>query len=141
MQVPMTSAMPSPSDKSARGTKRTCQECQVRFYDLSREPIVCPSCGAQHAAMAQPAIEDRRLAPASGKTGWRRSAKPLPVAPVADQESVDAPLAAATEELEGASEDVPGPAPEDDIVLDPESDEADVSGLVDVDVEDTKERG
>jgi uncharacterized protein (TIGR02300 family) len=139
----MTSAMPSPSGKSARGTKRTCQECQVRFYDLSREPIVCPSCGAQHAAMAQPVIEagDRRLAPASGKTGWRRSAKPSPVAPVADQESGDAPLAAATEELEGASEDVPGPAPEDDIVLDPESDEADVSGLVDVDVEDTKERG
>lgn len=33
--------------KDARGTKRTCQssECGARFYDLNRDPIVCPICG------------------------------------------------------------------------------------------------
>lgn len=33
--------------KDARGTKRTCQssECGSRFYDLNRDPIVCPLCG------------------------------------------------------------------------------------------------
>lgn len=33
--------------KQARGTKRTCQnpECEARFYDLERDPIVCPYCG------------------------------------------------------------------------------------------------
>ncbi|MCB1512625.1 MAG: TIGR02300 family protein [Hyphomicrobiaceae bacterium] len=32
--------------KEARGTKRTCQnpECEERFYDLNRDPIVCPIC-------------------------------------------------------------------------------------------------
>lgn len=27
------------------GTKRTCQGCSARFYDLMRTPIVCPKCG------------------------------------------------------------------------------------------------
>lgn len=35
------------STKNARGTKRTCQssECGERFYDLNRDPIICPICG------------------------------------------------------------------------------------------------
>lgn len=27
------------------GTKRACQSCSSRFYDLRRSPIVCPKCG------------------------------------------------------------------------------------------------
>jgi len=27
------------------GTKRTCQSCTARFYDLRHSPIVCPKCG------------------------------------------------------------------------------------------------
>jgi len=27
------------------GTKRTCQSCGAKFYDLGKEPVVCPSCG------------------------------------------------------------------------------------------------
>jgi len=26
------------------GTKRTCQGCGAKFYDFSREPMVCPKC-------------------------------------------------------------------------------------------------
>jgi uncharacterized protein (TIGR02300 family) len=34
------------STKAERGTKRTCRnpECGARFYDLNRDPIVCPIC-------------------------------------------------------------------------------------------------
>lgn len=34
--------------KEARGTKRTCQndDCETKFYDLNRDPIVCPECEA-----------------------------------------------------------------------------------------------
>jgi uncharacterized protein (TIGR02300 family) len=34
-----------------RGTKRTCQneECGARFYDLDRQPIVCPICNTFYA--------------------------------------------------------------------------------------------
>jgi len=26
------------------GTKRTCPECEARFYDLTRSPATCPMC-------------------------------------------------------------------------------------------------
>ena len=28
------------------GTKRICQSCSAPFYDLRRDPIVCPKCSA-----------------------------------------------------------------------------------------------
>lgn len=28
------------------GTKRCCQSCSARFYDLQRSPIICPKCAA-----------------------------------------------------------------------------------------------
>ena len=28
-----------------RGTKRQCLHCGTKFYDLSRNPILCPNCG------------------------------------------------------------------------------------------------
>jgi uncharacterized protein (TIGR02300 family) len=32
--------------KQELGTKRLCLSCSKKFYDLKRDPIVCPSCGA-----------------------------------------------------------------------------------------------
>ena len=32
------------SIKAARGTKRVCQNCGSKFYDLNRSPITCPIC-------------------------------------------------------------------------------------------------
>lgn len=31
--------------KPELGTKRTCLECGTRFFDLNKDPIVCPKCG------------------------------------------------------------------------------------------------
>jgi uncharacterized protein (TIGR02300 family) len=31
--------------KAEWGVKRTCPNCETRFYDLQREPILCPECG------------------------------------------------------------------------------------------------
>lgn len=41
----------------ARGTKRTCQnnDCGARFYDLNRDPIICPICEAQYVIAHAPA--------------------------------------------------------------------------------------
>jgi hypothetical protein len=47
------------STKAARGTKRTCQSnsCGSRFYDLARDPILCPICGSQYVvASAGPGV-------------------------------------------------------------------------------------
>lgn len=32
-----------------RGTKRQCLNCGTKFYDLNRDPIVCPHCGTVFA--------------------------------------------------------------------------------------------
>lgn len=34
------------------GVKRACPSCGARFYDLLRDPIVCPSCGETFALEA-----------------------------------------------------------------------------------------
>ena len=30
------------------GTKRTCQSCGAHFYDLRKDTIICPKCGATY---------------------------------------------------------------------------------------------
>jgi uncharacterized protein (TIGR02300 family) len=34
--------------KANWGSKRTCQSCGARFYDLNKSPIKCPKCGREH---------------------------------------------------------------------------------------------
>ena len=29
------------------GTKRQCQDCEAKFYDLNKSPIACPDCEAE----------------------------------------------------------------------------------------------
>jgi uncharacterized protein (TIGR02300 family) len=36
--------------KPELGTKRLCANCDVKFFDLNRSPIMCPKCGAVHQA-------------------------------------------------------------------------------------------
>src|SRR6476646_1153298 len=130
----MSTANVSQSNKAMRGTKRVCQACQVRFYDLARKEIVCPSCGVLYTHVVAAPVEARRAGAGSGKTGWRQSFKrPAPVLPEAAVEAA----APSDVEDEGATA---AAAPEDDIVLEQEQDDGDVSGLIDVDVEEPKER-
>ncbi len=36
------------------GAKRTCHNCGAQFYDLCRDPIVCPVCSTVYDAERQP---------------------------------------------------------------------------------------
>lgn len=100
-----------------------CQACAARFYDLSREPIVCPSCGAHYVPAAAPAPE-AHAGPFTAKTGWRRKAfRPPDPEPDADDTAAN----------DNATEETPGAGADDeDVVLDEqEPDEADVAAFVD----------
>src|SRR6476659_6094116 len=119
--------------RAMRGTKRTCQVCEVRFYDLARNPIVCPMCGAHCAAPAEPIVLARkRSVPFSSKTGWRSQPfkRTQPVLPVADVAPIDFSdsLAVGNEAEEIATE-----LAEDRVVLEQEPDDGDVLSLVDHD--------
>ncbi len=61
------------------GTKRTCQSCAARFYDLQRKPIVCPKC--ETVFEPPPPAKTRRVRPAPAP-------KAAPVAPVLEVPAV-----------------------------------------------------
>jgi uncharacterized protein (TIGR02300 family) len=72
--------------------KRACQGCGARFYDLQRDPIVCPKCATVYDPDAASRTRRGRATPAV--------AKPVPRAPVPDL--VEAPGEAVAPELEEA---------------------------------------
>lgn len=133
------------SNKAARGTKRVCQSCEVRFYDLMRAPIVCPACGAEYTPVAGPAATFGSKVP-TGKTSWRQSrAEPRPLEPApaeraAAGEEVDAEAVDGVAADEVAADDVADVSVEDDTVpVEQDGDDLDVDRLVERDVGDPKD--
>lgn len=55
------------------GMKLTCESCGARFYDLNKQPGICPKCGTANArpvifkASRRPSAEDREKAAAAAK--------------------------------------------------------------------------
>ncbi len=64
------------SARAQRGTKRTCVACDERFYDLNRDPIVCPACGNVHGPEAF--VKQRPLAAAVAAAAPAAAAKTKP---------------------------------------------------------------
>jgi uncharacterized protein (TIGR02300 family) len=54
--------------KPELGLKRVCGNCGTKFYDLARDPIICPKCGTVYlvaaASRAAPRAEPVAAAPA-----------------------------------------------------------------------------
>ena len=40
--------MPIPISLEQAGQKRYCPTCRLACYDLTRDPIICPSCGSEY---------------------------------------------------------------------------------------------
>ena len=129
--------------KSELGTKRLCASCGAKFYDLSKDPIVCPKC----ETVFHPVVLSTRSRPSE--------AARTPVAPLApvvaevpeiadvelvsleeaDAESGGTKKAAATSdvdaEVEGDDVEVADDGAEDDTFLEADEDEGDdVSDIV-----------
>lgn len=113
--------------KQARGTKRTCQSCDERFYDLDRAPIQCPYCGAAYVIASSPAA----LAALQAE---EKAAKKAPKKPAftddADAAS-DLPAVEGEEALEDVEADDTVAADDDETFLQEEEEEGgDVSGII-----------
>jgi uncharacterized protein (TIGR02300 family) len=71
--------------KPELGTKRLCANCSAKFYDLSKDPIVCPKC---HTVMEVVAVTSRsRPEPPPPP---RPAAAPAPAEEVVAPETADA---------------------------------------------------
>jgi hypothetical protein len=116
---------------AVRGTKRTCLACSARFYDLARDRIVCPSCGADFDATvpadAAPGVFERIAV----KPGWRRPGPAARSAPVITRDD-----AAVSESAEETERDETA----DEAILETEdADDTEVADLVDAPDEVDKE--
>ena len=121
--------------KPELGLKRQCMTCGAKFYDLHRDPIVCPKCGTTFQAAALP----RAAAPVAAR------------AQEDDEHEADAagPELVSLEDVEASEADKDLPADdveigdaveeEDTFLEEEEEGEDDVAGLIDSDIDDDEE--
>ena len=139
---PPINAFPSKGStvvKAELGTKRTCPSCAARFYDLMKNPIVCPKCNANFVAAS--VLPSKGEMPAMAPAPKPRVVEVADDVEVADVELIsledaEAPDVADDDETAGI-EDVDlgeeaGDAAEDDTFLvEQEEDGDNMSGLLD----------
>lgn len=110
-----------------RGTKRVCKSCEERFYDLGRDPTVCPMCRSSLPMAAF--VSASTPARTSYSANWSRPStpkKPLPVeVAIAIADGPD------NEALTDETSADDAPAADADVILEPEDEaDGDVSDLV-----------
>ncbi|MCC3245809.1 TIGR02300 family protein [Methylocystis sp. WRRC1] len=117
--------------KPELGAKRQCQSCATKFYDLNKDPILCPKCGAVfHVAAisrapARDEEEDSEI----------------------EKESADTVSLDEVEEAENAAEaidvdedvELDDDADDDTFLEEEEGEDDDVAGLIDGDIETDEE--
>ena len=120
------------------GTKRQCQECGSKFYDLGRDPIICPKCGAvfQVAALKSRAGTARK----EDEDDEHESESAEPAAELVPLEEADAPddAAVVTDDAE-IEEDIAGDDDDGTFLETDEEDGDDVSDLIDGDIDEDDE--
>ena len=122
--------------KPELGLKRQCMSCGAKFYDLNKDPAVCPKCGTVFQAVA---LGGRAAAPVVA----RAAEEDEPELETAGPEMVS------LEEVEASESDKDMPIDDDidvgddvadDTFLEEEEEgEDDVSDLIDGDIEDDEE--
>ena len=116
--------------KEIRGTKRLCQSCGAKFYDLGRSPVVCPACGAEFVLEEPKAKPEPEVAkPEATEPADASGAEVISLDEAAAEEEAveDADLADIDTDEENISSDG-----EEDVFLEDDEDESgsDVSGII-----------
>ena len=113
--------------RALRGTKRACQACDIRFYDLARERILCPACGAEQMVEVRAVVASRRASHPL-RAAWRSGGLG----------TLAAAVEAKSEPTPTEEEETPAAGADDHVVLEQEADDDNVSDLVGRELEDPK---
>ena len=115
------------ASKQARGTKRTCQSCDERFYDLDRAPIICPHCGASYVIASSPAA----LAALQAEEKAAKKAAKKPAFTGDSDNASESPAAEGEEALADVEADENVGGDEDETFLEEEEEEGgDMSNII-----------
>jgi uncharacterized protein (TIGR02300 family) len=106
------------------GLKRNCLSCGIRFYDMQRNPIACPSCEAEFdpLALVRPRRARAAAAASQAKAKAKAAAAAAAAVPALEETSendssepvTDDPLATDDDELELEEDDEILPDDDDD---------------------------
>ncbi len=117
--------------KPELGNKHQCQNCGAKFFDLNKNPIVCPKCGTifqgapvSRAAQRAAAVEDEEVDPVVGAE----------LVSLEDADAGDDKIAAVPDD------DVEIEVADDTFLEEQEEDGDNVVDLIDGDREDDEER-
>ena len=137
--------------KPELGTKRLCASCGAKFYDLNKDSIHCPKCGAAYEVVV--ATRPTRPEPVVA-TPVPRAPVPEEVAPPEPQEVETVSLEEADSEAQGAAKK-PAPAEagieeeevemddsldnDDTFIEEQEEEDADVTDIIGGDIENKEE--
>src|SRR5215472_7152951 len=122
--------------KPELGTKRLCASCGAKFYDLNKDPIHCPKCGAVYEVVV--ARPTRPEPPAPAVAAQRPPAPAEEVAAPEPQEVETVSLEEADAEAQGATAKKPA-ATEPVEVEEQEEEDPDVTDIIGGDIENEEE--
>lgn len=121
--------------KPELGTKRECPSCGAKFYDLNKNPLICPKC--EHEFVPEVAKASKKAKPAAEKP------KKEPEKPAPSEDDDDDDTSAGDISLEELEDDFDDDSDDDDdidlddddsdddaFLEDDEDEDDDVSGIV-----------
>ncbi|WP_457089409.1 TIGR02300 family protein [Microvirga sp. P5_D2] len=121
--------------KPELGLKRQCMSCGAKFYDLNRDPAVCPKCGTVFQAVAL----TRVAAPAIARKQVEEEDTEIEAAGP-EMVSLDEVEAGENEKDVSTEDDIDvGDDTDDTFLEDEEEGDDDVADLIDSDLEDDEE--
>jgi uncharacterized protein (TIGR02300 family) len=118
--------------KPELGSKRQCQNCGAKFFDLNRDPIICPKC----ATVFQVAAGSRPAPRPAAEDETEAEAAPAELVSLEDADAANGKAAATTEDDIEIEDDE---SADETFLEENEEDDDDVSDLIDGDIEDDEE--
>jgi uncharacterized protein (TIGR02300 family) len=119
--------------KPELGSKRQCQNCGAKFFDLNKDPIVCPKCGTVFqvaaAARARPAAKAEEEEDTEVATPPGVEVVSLDEVEAGEEKAAAEPVVDDIDVEEDDSE-----APDDPFLEEEEEDDDDVTNLIDGDI-------
>jgi uncharacterized protein (TIGR02300 family) len=123
--------------KPELGLKRQCMSCGAKFYDLNRDPAVCPKCGTAFQGAALSRVAAPAIAHASSdEDETELESAGAEMVSLDEVEAGEAEKDIPTDDDIDVGDDV---ADDDTFLEDEEEGNDDVSDLIDSDLEDDEE--
>ena len=136
--------------KTELGSKHKCQNCGTKFFDLNKDPVVCPKCGELQTIAAVPSpVRATRAAPAAAanrntdddEADGENGAEVLSLEDADQPEDGQVAAASTDDDADIETEDDANSPDDDDTFLEEEEDDdSNVSDLIDGDIESDEER-